>query len=93
MQAAAAMQTAPCQRKSKSKGSKRTEWVRSYAGRAHRHGQKLPVNVYFLCAKGTADDRRRVLSQDSAPVWCPLLRPAAQLQPQYNQGNLGVRLT
>ncbi|KAL4428086.1 hypothetical protein ABPG75_002175 [Micractinium tetrahymenae] len=26
--------------------------------RAHRQGQSQPVNVYFLCAKGTTDDRR-----------------------------------
>ena len=32
--------------------------VRQAEDRAHRQGQKLPVNVYFLCAKGTSDDRR-----------------------------------
>lgn len=26
--------------------------------RAHRHGQTLPVNVYFLLARGTTDERR-----------------------------------
>ena len=25
--------------------------------RAHRRGQKNPVNVYFLCARGTCDER------------------------------------
>lgn len=32
--------------------------VRQAEDRAHRQGQRLPVNVYFLCAKGTSDDRR-----------------------------------
>ena len=32
--------------------------MRQAEDRAHRQGQKLPVNVYFLCAKGTSDDRR-----------------------------------
>lgn len=26
--------------------------------RAHRHGQQLPVNVYFLLARGTPDERK-----------------------------------
>lgn len=37
--------------------------MRQAEDRAHRHGQKLPVNVYFLCARGTSDDRRRVIAQ------------------------------
>ena len=37
--------------------------LRQAEDRAHRHGQKLPVNVYFLCARGTSDDRRRVIAQ------------------------------
>ena len=32
--------------------------VRQAEDRAHRKGQKSAVNVYFLCAKGTCDDRR-----------------------------------
>jgi hypothetical protein len=32
--------------------------VRQAEDRAHRQGQSHPVNVYFLCAKGTTDDRR-----------------------------------
>ncbi len=32
--------------------------VRQAEDRAHRQGQRLPVNVYFLCARGTSDDRR-----------------------------------
>lgn len=32
--------------------------MRQAEDRAHRQGQRHPVNVYFLCAKGTADDRR-----------------------------------
>jgi hypothetical protein len=32
--------------------------VRQAEDRAHRRGQRRPVNVYFLCAKGTSDDRR-----------------------------------
>lgn len=32
--------------------------VRQAEDRAHRQGQSQPVNVYFLCAKGTTDDRR-----------------------------------
>ena len=26
--------------------------------RAHRHGQQLPVNIYFLLARGTSDERK-----------------------------------
>ncbi|GAB4813573.1 hypothetical protein N2152v2_000619 [Parachlorella kessleri] len=33
-------------------------WMRQAEDRAHRKGQRLPVNVYFLCAKGTTDERR-----------------------------------
>lgn len=36
--------------------------VRQAEDRAHRRGQRLPVNVYFLCAKGTSDDRRYACS-------------------------------
>lgn len=32
--------------------------VRQAEDRAHRKGQRKAVNVYFLCAKGTCDDRR-----------------------------------
>lgn len=32
--------------------------VRQAEDRAHRQGQRHPVNIYFLCAKGTTDDRR-----------------------------------
>ena len=33
--------------------------VRQAEDRAHRHGQQSSsVNVYFLCARGTSDDRR-----------------------------------
>lgn len=32
--------------------------MRQAEDRAHRQGQGQPVNVYFLCAKGTTDDRR-----------------------------------
>lgn len=42
--------------------------VRQAEDRAHRQGQRLPVNVYFLCAKGTSDDRR-----------CCALRIAAEM--------------
>jgi hypothetical protein len=34
--------------------------LRQAEDRAHRKGQVNCVNVYFLCAKGTCDDRRRV---------------------------------
>lgn len=33
--------------------------VRQAEDRAHRHGQRFPVNVYFLLARGTSDERRR----------------------------------
>lgn len=33
-------------------------FVRQAEDRAHRKGQAKAVNVYFLCAKGTADDAR-----------------------------------
>ncbi len=32
--------------------------MRQAEDRAHRQGQRHPVNIYFLCAKGTTDDRR-----------------------------------
>jgi len=32
--------------------------VRQAEDRAHRQGQRRPVNVYFLCARGTTDERR-----------------------------------
>lgn len=32
--------------------------VQQAEDRAHRQGQQLPVNVYFLLARGTTDDRR-----------------------------------
>lgn len=32
--------------------------VRQAEDRAHRHGQRFPVNVYFLLARGTSDERR-----------------------------------
>ena len=32
--------------------------MRQAEDRAHRQGQCQPVNIYFLCAKGTTDDRR-----------------------------------
>lgn len=32
--------------------------MRQAEDRAHRQGQRQPVNIYFLCAKGTTDDRR-----------------------------------
>ena len=33
--------------------------VQQAEDRAHRHGQTLPVNVYFLLARGTTDERRQ----------------------------------
>jgi hypothetical protein len=33
-------------------------YVRQAEDRAHRQGTQAAVNVYFLCAKGTSDDRR-----------------------------------
>ncbi|KAK9866369.1 hypothetical protein WJX84_005962 [Apatococcus fuscideae] len=33
-------------------------FVRQAEDRAHRHGQRMPVNVYFLVSRGTSDDRR-----------------------------------
>ena len=43
--------------------------VRQAEDRAHRHGQQSSsVNVYFLCARGTSDDRRsHSASGSSAP--------------------------
>ena len=32
--------------------------VQQAEDRAHRQGQQLPVNVYFLLGQGTTDDRR-----------------------------------
>ena len=32
--------------------------VRQAEDRSHRKGQHRPVNVYFLVAKGTSDERR-----------------------------------
>ena len=31
--------------------------MRQAEDRAHRSGQRVPVNIYFLCAKSTSDDR------------------------------------
>ncbi|KAK9844937.1 hypothetical protein WJX74_008894 [Apatococcus lobatus] len=33
-------------------------FVRQAEDRAHRHGQRMPVNVYFLVSRGTSDDKR-----------------------------------
>ncbi|PSC75396.1 DNA annealing helicase and endonuclease ZRANB3 [Micractinium conductrix] len=61
--------------------------VRQAEDRAHRQGQRHPVNIYFLCAKGTTDDRRwqalnrslaRVSAvQDGAGLQAPPAGPAA----------------
>ena len=40
--------------------------VQQAEDRAHRQGQQLPVNVYFLLARGTTDDRR--WASDSAEM-------------------------
>ena len=33
--------------------------------RAHRHGQQMAVNIYFLLARGTSDERKCVSSLSS----------------------------
>ena len=35
--------------------------VQQAEDRAHRHGQTLPVNIYFLLARGSTDERRHDL--------------------------------
>ena len=40
--------------------------LRQAEDRAHRHGQKLSVNVYFLVVKGTSDERRCVCDTNHA---------------------------
>jgi hypothetical protein len=41
--------------------------VRQAEDRAHRNGQTRPVNVYFLLAKGTCDERRCTRALCCAP--------------------------
>ena len=42
--------------------------VQQAEDRAHRQGQQLPVNVYFLLARGTTDDRRCKRAAVARPV-------------------------
>ena len=41
--------------------------VQQAEDRAHRQGQQLPVNVYFLLGRGTTDDRRHAEDLCSEP--------------------------
>ena len=43
--------------------------VRQAEDRAHRHGQRRPVNVYFLLARGTLDERRSAVAVSSLAAW------------------------
>lgn len=46
-------------------------FVRQAEDRAHRRGQQQPVNVYFLLAKGTTDERCWQVGSDSCSAWMP----------------------
>ncbi len=57
--------------------------VRQAEDRAHRHGQRFPVNVYFLLARGTSDERR----------W-PFLDPSFIISRVYGLGfNAWINMT
>ena len=49
--------------------------VQQAEDRAHRHGQTLPVNVYFLLARGSTDERRCWQSEPNKLLFnlCPVL--------------------
>lgn len=55
--------------------------VRQAEDRAHRQGQSQPVNVYFLCAKATTDDRR----------WQALNRSLARVAAVHDGAGLRAR--
>ncbi len=57
--------------------------MRQAEDRAHRHGQRFPVNVYFLLARGTTDERRR---------GCPITAVALKSQDERQLRLLAFRI-
>ncbi len=64
--------------------------MRQAEDRAHRKGQRLPVNVYFLCAKGTTDERYLLLTGRPAARRVPLV-VGVGWRYDWGRGKMGMR--